>query len=889
MDKDEKIEKKKLLGSIYFEYDARSLTKELLISVLSLPFDKRTLSNKAMLSFYCLNVSKLPQKFIKEHIDKASYNNIINLSTPSFSYKLILNKDTLVYEVSDIAQYFYIILDGSAKIIKAEKYAKDMNANDYYILLMKYKKQNELCLLEKTIKENYHIFPVDKKDLDNLESIYLKVLLIRYEQKYSEEPIENVISKAGLKLSDFGLLSYEEEIAIENNKINEENNLLISQKKGNQIKGMIQYNYDKHREKNRYNINKIKAKLKNISLDLTMHYSFLANEGKSPIIYFKFIDYKDITVNDYFGDFDNDKYLHRVISTSDELELLLIRNDIYIEFMKNEKAIIKSEQINFLTQNFFFSSIGKFVFEKLYYDLFDFETYKMNEEITKENSKVEYIYFIKSGKVDLISYKSIIENHLIINIIYEILKKQNKKFKKGSINDKYLKLYSSSYIQNFEKIKKEIKSPQKNNLMIYKENQCIGHECFYYGFNYLYTAIAKSEMVEVYKIGVDKLMKIIKDKSSINNVHSEFVKKSFESLLLFFKLIININTSWLKYYHNNKSKPDNVFEEEVEEKIIKKDDNEKDNDNDINNDKKNENINEKKVNTSRNFNSEINNYNFNNNNNIERKTITLRESQFTKYKAFPLFSKSVNFKNISFNNEEKDDKNMTPNKIKNLEKLPLSKIKNKSLFSSNSYRSNNSSNNLSNINIKDQSKNFNLSSTFICNNNIKKNKTTNNIFENSLLQKIRKINTINIFNLRKSFYTPKNIDINTDSNNSTNIITFDYPLLKRYKFPYQMNNNNDSKYGTIDCMKSLISLKKDKNRKEFNNYYKFYSSEFYSNKDFIKNHFKYNYKHSILTNKKLIKYGVFDIIRPKIRKNISLNFKLVDNLENKKSSFYKDS
>ena len=655
MDNDEKLEKKKYLSSLSFEYDARSLTKELMISVLSLPFEKRTLSNKAMLSFFCLNVSKLPQKFIKEHIDRASYNNIINLSTPSSSYKLVLNKDSIVYEVNDVAHYFYIILDGTAKVIKAEKYVKDMNANEYYILLMNYKKRNELCLLEKTIKENYHLYPVDRKDLDNLENIYLKVLLIRYEEKYSDEPIENVIGKAGLKLSDFGLHSYEEEIEIENKKINEENNWLISQKKGSLIRGMIQYNYDKHREKNRNNINKIKVKLKNISSDLTMHYSFLANDGKSHIIYYKFEDYKNISTYDYFGDFDNEKYLHRVISTSDELELLLIRNDIYIEFMKNEKSTIKSEQMNFLTQNFFFSSIGKFVFEKLYYDLFDFETYKINEEITKENSKVDYIYFIKSGKVNLISNKSIIENHLIINIIYNVLKKQNRKYGNVSINDKYLKLYSSSYIRNFEKIKKEIKSSQINNLMIYKENQCLGHECFYYGFNYLYTAIAKSEIVEVYKIGVDKLVKIIRDKSNINSVHSEFVKKSFESLLLFFKLIININTSLLKFYHTNKSKPDEIFEE-VKDEDVKKDDNSEKKEKQENI----KNINEKKVNNSRNYKSEIINSNINNNN--EGKTITnitnhtFKAGNFTRFKALPILSKSINFRNVSFSNDEITDK-----------------------------------------------------------------------------------------------------------------------------------------------------------------------------------------------------------------------------------------
>lgn len=78
---------KKIISISSLEYDARTLTKDLIISILSMPMDKRALSQKMMLNFFCMNISKLPQKFIKEHIDKSSYNNIINLSEPSFSYK----------------------------------------------------------------------------------------------------------------------------------------------------------------------------------------------------------------------------------------------------------------------------------------------------------------------------------------------------------------------------------------------------------------------------------------------------------------------------------------------------------------------------------------------------------------------------------------------------------------------------------------------------------------------------------------------------------------------------------------------------------------------------------------------------------------------------------
>ena len=856
------MEKKKYESLSSIEYDARNVTKDKIISILSLPLEKRTLSQKTMLTFFVSNVSKLPQKFIKEHIDKASYNNIINLSEPSFSYKLILNKNSLVYEVNDIANYFYIILNGSAKIIKLEKYVNEMNAHEFYTLLMNYKKQNELRLLEKTIKENYHIFPIELKDLNILEKIYLKVLIIRHEEKYSDEHIENIVKKVGLQLSDFGIITYREELEKRNNEINEENNLLILEKKMHLIKGMIQYNYEKEKEKNRENRKKLKKLLKNITTDLTIQYSFLANEGKSSILYFKFLEYNNISQNDYFGDIKNEKYIHRVISTSDELELLLMRNDIYVEFMKNQKYKIKTDQINFLTQNFFFSSINKFLFEKLYYDLFEYENYKMNDIILKENTKVEYLYFIQKGKIDLISNKSVIENHLIINIIYDILLKQRKKYKNNTVNDKYLKLYSSSYIQNFQEIDKEIYINKKNNLMIYQENQCIGHECFFYGFNYLYTAVAKSGIVEVYKIGVDKLMKIIKDKNNI--VYNEFIRKSWESLLLFYKLIINLNTNLLRYYHKNKTKENDKNKE----------------------DKENDNkdifiINGKnKMNNSTTFNSEIIKSNLIN---MEKKIETnnfLIEDNSPKYKFLPILSKSQNIRSFSYNSDENIDKNNNVNEqtIK-LEKLPINNIKNSSLYISNSNRTSNSSNNISNINLKYKFKNLNFNSIIISNNaNEKKIKP---IFENSLLRKLRQENTnsINLFNLSRNVFNSKDIDTNRD-NKSTTIITFDFPIQQQYKYSLSVKNSEDTKYKSIDYDNCDILSKRNKKYIEFNKYYKFYSSEFYSKKDFIKNIFKYNNKQTILTNKKLLKYGILDTIRPKIKnKNKNLNFEILSNLD----------
>ena len=52
--------------------------------------------------------------------------------------------------------------------------------------------------------------------------------------------------------------------------------------------------------------------------------------------------------------------------------------------------------------------------------------YKIKQIIVKENEPVQYCYFIKSGSVKLKSNRSIAENHILIEIIKNILLKSNK-------------------------------------------------------------------------------------------------------------------------------------------------------------------------------------------------------------------------------------------------------------------------------------------------------------------------------------------------------------------------------------------------------------------------------------------------------------------------------
>jgi CRP-like cAMP-binding protein len=171
----------------------------------------------------------------------------------------------------------------------------------------------------------------------------------------------------------------------------------------------------------------------------------------------------------------------------------------------------------------------------------------MNQTILEENEQIKYIYFVKHGNVKIYSNRSIIQNHLLIEIINNILEKKNSILLGGKSSDSFLNVNLYPEIKgDLLDILNEIKIKKSIHLMNYQEKQCIGFECFYFGFNSLYSAIAASEKVEVYKISIDKLIKIltVKNKKALN----DFARQSEKAIKILLNRIIIMNCSLLNKY-----------------------------------------------------------------------------------------------------------------------------------------------------------------------------------------------------------------------------------------------------------------------------------------------------------------------------------------------------
>ena len=833
-----------LTNTKIYKFDIRDITPNQLINILKKDPMKRNQKEKAFVLFYVQKMTQLPRKFIHEHIDKQTYESILLLSETSFTFNRIVGKNNLIYEVNDKAENIFIIIEGSAKLYKVEKVFTDMTCEEYVNLLMKYIKDKDNFLLEKTVKDNDAIFPFDKKDVLYIDKIFIKIKIIQRQENKISDTLEDILEKVNLTLADFNLLSYKQEIEIQNAKIAKENQEILKSKKMEKLKDPKEYDGFEARKKNKENQNKILDIIgKNVNAEMCLKYSFLTSESIHSICYYKYVLDKEIYNGDYFGDFNSDKYLHRAIIDSDFIDLFIIRNDIYKEFMHNKKYKLLDDQILFLQNHFFFSSINRSIFEKNYFCLFEFECYDNYENIIIENTPVNYLYFIQKGKVRLTTRRSIIENHILIGIINNIIKRiQNKNNNNSNfiIDNKYTELYSNIYNDYLDELKQEFNIKRKNNLLIFQENKCLGHECFFYGLNYLYTVTADSEKVELYKLGIDKLMKIFKDKNS--DVYNDFLKQSKQSLLDIYKVSVNINTN-LIYFYNQKHL-------DKEEKV--KNDREETNKNLIDNkdDKKNvEVVNEDDILLQ----SKLNKYYVKKDRLSRRRIVKL--NKIINNKDSELLTKIAERKNIDDRSEENNELLIKPK-----EEMDFFKHINLDSFSLAKNRR---------LKFNKIKNNFDLNKIYLYRNSSEK--LIKNNLENIMINKIKHENETNINYFKLSKQSSKSvIDQNQSSQSdnkekSTNIFTFDYPFALSRKHSAEVKFRKRKISTGTNCNIKTPSATKNKTDSEFNLYFKNYFDDVYTHQSYvINNHYAYNYNKSIMTNKKMFRYSMIELFKPKL-------------------------
>ena len=842
--------------------DKHFIKKEKVVQILCTPPDERTEDQNEIIKSYILDISNIPRKFSLDNIEEKDYKEIIAHSVKTCQYKIIKHLGELIYNINEESDFFYIILKGNVKIFDLKKFSKEMNGHSYYDILLNYRNKKENYLLKKTIDENFHNYPVEYNDMKIIDKIMIKLNLMKLETdndpNIDPDYLEYLLKYYGSSLTEFRLETYRDVLKKKNEKTIRYNKILIEQKKEDKVKPLLEYNiYDArlHSNKNR---KILQNQLNYISPEICRKYYFFMNENNENISYYELIEDKLRTNNEYFGDLENNRYTQRALGYSENLELLKFSNEIYKDFIKRERAKIIDSQVNFFLNNFFFEKITKEHFIRYYFPLFESINFTLNQIIISENEKVEYIYFIKSGIVKLISNRSILENYIIIDLIKNVTTKNEASESEENENKKNIKDYV--FKTDTQLLKKELNIKHKSHLITYQKNQALGYECFYFGINYLYTAIAESKEVKLYRIKIKHLIEILKEKGQIGYKH--LIKKAENTMKLLLERFTLINNDLMKFY-------DRKFLDKKNLNQIK--------------DKKNKERKEirKLKNKFENFgillsdqdeNKKENNINSKNNNNDS--------SEMDRKNYIKKLFKEKLLKNKKFNNKniEEDSKF----KSHDLFKVNKRRISYKDFFEEKTFypKITNDNNKLKQNNISPEKLGYNIISNSTGSFNLNTNYT-------NAKKEIRNKKRNENYNLKKNkSQKPLLLSNNyffsdNSSNNSNNLLERTLFLNKKLLSNIFSSVSTYKKISNDEIKKKITPQKRNYKYSTLKHFDKLIEKKFSLNRNDIS--YKYDFRRDLVNNIKLLKYSIFDDIKtPRIEdKKISLKLEIFNKSEKK--------
>ena len=145
-----------------------------------------------------LEKTELYEKFKSQKFDESHLTKILYLFAVFSDYEFI-EKGKFLFKCGDIANKFYIILNGSVNILKHKEILMRVDAEHYFKILIGYFKNGEKDHLDKTIKANKDIFSVSENDIHRLEEICLRMKIRKLVSlKSSKNEIEKLIKEFSL-------------------------------------------------------------------------------------------------------------------------------------------------------------------------------------------------------------------------------------------------------------------------------------------------------------------------------------------------------------------------------------------------------------------------------------------------------------------------------------------------------------------------------------------------------------------------------------------------------------------------------------------------------------------------------------------------------------------
>ncbi len=452
-----------------------------------------------------LNIIKYKNN-MKEEIEEEhlNLNQLIFFSTQFMTFKKF-NKRDIIYHEGDKAEKFYVLIKGNVNLFKLTFEKKLMNAFEYYNYL-KYYNDNikDSFVINKTIKINKNIFPIYLfSDIPIFNEILFKVKLLQLIYKGVNKHI---------------ILNH-----IRNNYKNPDDYFF--------------YELDTDEIKMDDYFLKIESKLTESEI---FYYKSITNEKKEVKIMENLLS-KSLIEKEYFGLFKLEEggniRKNSAIIESDNTLLLVVNKKLYSGCISKENRIIKENEVDKIYFGIF-TSIRRFNFAKYYFYNFDKVEYYKGEDLFCEGEKIDNIYILKKGCVEInLLNKTILDIKKLINKLKEF----DESFLNEEFNDT-LKLKHSLHT-----MEKYINQRNNYSLFVINTRQVFGiWEYRYNKRKTCYNIKIKSDKAIFYKMNIDIFLNEINEKIPDSELLRYQIKiEAYEEVKNYIQRLIVIKNSVL--------------------------------------------------------------------------------------------------------------------------------------------------------------------------------------------------------------------------------------------------------------------------------------------------------------------------------------------------------
>ena len=505
-----------------------------------------------------------------------------------------VKENIFIIKMNDIGDKCYFLLSGKLSILKPVQYKNvPITSNEYIHYLISLLKYKEIELINKVIEINH--ISINIETISNLQ-ILSKGFFLRKADSYLEtfktitkEDFINLLDEFFLKFEDFNLepeQTWKDIEDINDNNYIEYNDSFDSDSEKNDLKEEKKEKKEKKEDKkeirSKYMIFKDYMNKFNLKVEervVLNNYNFLFNPFEQKKIYnltlFKYEIFLNLYPGSFFGDMALEtkvKKRNATIRTEEECFILSLNNDDYISLLYEDNQKLKSMDLVFLTNRFFFKEMSPVIFEKYYFAKFKYIEKNKGDIIYIQNNPFTSVLFLKKGECNLEVKMSVIDIHNIIKFFIDMIEEKN--FLKYS--SKYISELRETYLKDTELF--TLKSINKNfqekfnekyklEISTVKPNEILGDLEYFLTSGYIYTCTIISEKAEYLEIQREDLLEILnKEKDILPSYYKFVMNKIVSQIKRFFYLKTNLMNqikSKIKnsFYHSMAS-PDIYIQQE---------------------------------------------------------------------------------------------------------------------------------------------------------------------------------------------------------------------------------------------------------------------------------------------------------------------------------------